>query len=108
MYDIDKLVIKILWKTYEFTSKNLNKKRRDIINKAEENTKKDSKTKKFKQIKYIALNLKNNKLKPSIKLCCNLTYGLGDAAITGIVYGLIHNIYSYIQYYIYSYFKVNK
>ncbi len=108
MYNMDELIIKILWKTYKFTPKDLTKRQRDTVNKAEKSTKKSLNIRKFtfKQIKYILQNLKNNTLKPSINMSIELTYGVDDAALTGILYGIIYNIYSYVQYYTYSCFKV--
>ncbi|WP_051542067.1 DUF2953 domain-containing protein [Clostridium lundense] len=110
MYDLDKLVVKILWKTFKFNPKDLTKKQRIIIDKGEEFTKKSLKNRKFtfKQLKYMWINLKNSILKPSIKINIQLTYGVDDAAVTGILYGLINHLYSYIQYSIYSCFKVKE
>lgn len=110
MYDMQEFIIKVLWKTYKFTPKDITKRQRETIDKSEENIKKGLNTKRFtfKQIKYMWLGLKNNPLKPSIKMSIELTYGLDDAALTGIFYGLIHYLYSYIQYYVYSCFKVKE
>lgn len=110
IYNLDKLIVKVLWKTFEFTPKDLTERQRDIIDKGEETTKKSLKNKKFtfKQLRYIWLNLKNSMLKPSIKIKIQLTYGVDDAALTGILYGLINHLYSYVQYFIYSCFKVKK
>lgn len=108
MYNLDELIIKILWKTYKFTPKDLTERQRDTVNKAKKNTKKSLNIRKFtfKQIRYMLQNLKNSTLKPSINISIELTYGVDDAALTGILYGIIYNIYSYVQYYTYSCFKV--
>lgn len=54
------------------------------------------------------LSLKNNKLKPVIKLDVNFTYGFDDPAYTAIVYGLICSSYRIFTDILSSMFKIKK
>lgn len=99
-YDVNKLTLKIYNKNIKINSEELKK---DSI--------KLNKVKKKKKIysadiKTLWCILKKNKLKPSIKLNVNLNYGLDDAAVTAILFGLIYNFYSLIEWFFYSILKV--
>ncbi|MEW9093770.1 MAG: DUF2953 domain-containing protein [Clostridiaceae bacterium] len=98
-YDLNILKIKILGKDIKMDSKELGEKGKElkVITEQKKITSSD--------IKVIWLTLKNSKLKPVLKLQTNLIYGLDDAAITAILFGLIHSIYPFVENSITSIFK---
>ena len=77
---------------------------------AKEKTVRAAKKAKRKGLNYRNLlrSFNNLKLKPSLKFKLNLTYGLGDAAATGLAYGLIYNLHPLIYQIFLHVFNVNK
>jgi hypothetical protein len=59
-------------------------------------------------IKPIIDFLQKNKFKPSLKLNFKLAYGFGDAAYTGIFYGIIHAFYPFLLELTKSIMKIKK
>lgn len=62
----------------------------------------------FESIKKIANKLNKAPLKPSVKFNMDIHYGLEDAAVTAILYGLFQSIFSLIYNVFSLYFKVKK
>lgn len=74
--------------------------------KSSKKNKKSSKPKKILSIKKLYRNITCNKFKPKIKISCSLTYGLEDAALCAILYGLICNFPNLLYFLLSSIFKV--
>lgn len=98
-YSNRNLIIK-LYKFKIFSSVNgiENKYLKKIIknkhNKKDDNIKANLQKKQSKKISYKKLyrNISKNKLKPKIKINASLIYGIDDAALSAILYGLLCNI----------------
>lgn len=65
-----------------------------------------SKNKKSISFKKLYRNITKNKFKPKIKINGSLTYGIDDAALCAILYGLICNIPNLIFFILNAIFKV--
>jgi len=81
------------------------------------NTKTNKKTKKkknilksftFNDLKLINYKVMHLKFKPTLHLNTNLEYGFDDAAFTAILFGIIHNIYSFLYLLLQNFVKVKK
>ncbi len=59
-------------------------------------------------IRLIFYKIKNLKLKPKLNLSTKLEYGLSDAALVAILYGLIHSSYSFLYLLLMNFVKVKK
>lgn len=77
---------------------------------ARKKTERAAKKAKRRGLNYRTLlrSFNNLKLKPSLNFKLNLTYGFGDAAATGITYGLIYNLHPLVYQIFLHIFKVNK
>ncbi|ERI91352.1 hypothetical protein HMPREF1982_03311 [Clostridiales bacterium oral taxon 876 str. F0540] len=62
----------------------------------------------FSDILFIIKNINRNKLKPVLKLQILLNYGLADAAVTGISYGVISYLISLVPNFFSIPFKIKK
>lgn len=102
-----------LYKHTIFSSKKgvENKYLRRAIKKDKDNLKNNknattSKPQKNLSIKKLYKNITYNKFKPKIKISGSLTYGLEDAALCAILYGLICNFPNLLYFLLSSIFKV--
>ena len=60
----------------------------------------------YDDIRLIIYKVRNLKFKPTLRLISKLEYGLDDAALVAILYGLIHTIYSFMYMLLLNFFKV--
>lgn len=103
--------LRILYKNNKFSMYIYNT---EISNKLLKNQKKEKKklkknySKNLSSILSSLSSLKNNKLKPVLRLNINFTYGLDDAAYTAIVYGLLCSSYSLLERLLNMIFKIKK
>lgn len=62
----------------------------------------------YDDIKLIIYKVMSLKFKPTLTLITKLEYGLNDAALAAILYGLIHTIHSFMYMLLLNFFKVKK
>lgn len=62
----------------------------------------------LENINKILSKLSKGPLRPSIKLDMDINYGLEDAAVTGLLYGLFQSVFSLMYNVLNLYFKVKK
>ena len=89
----------------KFLNKFINKNNKDKNNKKARNKNK-KKSKQKTSFKKIYSNISNNRFKPKIKIIGSLNYGLDDAALCALLYGILCNLPNIIFFLLSIIFKV--